>query len=121
MIVPTAADVAAEEPEIAEKKIPARFATIPMPPVIQLTKESAKFISLLETPPFDIIEPARINKGIAINGKESLDVTNFCVTMVSGMFPAMEEAAVETINEKAIGNPAAIPMARVTNKMVTVI
>ncbi len=50
-MVPMAAVVAADDPEMAEKNTPVSLATMPRPPIIQPNMESAKATSRFETPP----------------------------------------------------------------------
>jgi hypothetical protein len=66
---PKAATSATAEPEISAKNIEAAIVIMLKPPLTNPTKAEAKAISLLEMPELFIIAPAKINKGIAINGK----------------------------------------------------
>jgi hypothetical protein len=68
-IDPRAATSATAEPEISAKNIEVATLIILNPPLINPTKAEAKAIKRLEIPEVFMIAPARINNGIAINGK----------------------------------------------------
>ena len=68
-IEPKAATSATADPEISAKNIEAAMVIILNPPFTKPTKAEAKAINLREIPELFIIAPAKINKGIAINGK----------------------------------------------------
>ncbi len=85
MKVPMAETVAGPEPEMAAKNMQANTVTIPSPPTIKPTRQSAKPISLLEIPPLHMRDPARIKKGIARRGKESSPVKAFWATITRGI------------------------------------
>tara|TARA_E500000318_G_scaffold95458_1_gene95260 strand:- start:847 stop:1092 length:246 start_codon:yes stop_codon:yes gene_type:complete len=69
-IEPIAAVVAAPDPEMAAKNSEVTMATIAKPPVILPTRVLEKSTRRRDIPPLCIKEPARMKKGIAINGKE---------------------------------------------------
>ena len=70
-MVPTAATVAGPEPDTAAKNIQTTTVTMASPPVILPKKALQTFKILLETPPAAMSSPARMNRGIAMIGKES--------------------------------------------------
>ena len=67
-IEPNAATSATADPEISAKNIEVAILIILKPPLINPTRAEAKAINLLEIPALFIIDPAKINSGIAING-----------------------------------------------------
>jgi hypothetical protein len=79
-----AATVAGAEPEIAAKNMDATTVTRARPPEREPMTALARWISLLEIPPFSIKAPAIIKKGIAIKGKESVAVNIFWATTIRG-------------------------------------
>lgn len=79
---PMAATVAALDPDNAAKKLEARIATAPSPPVKCPTSDAAKFTSRRDMPPSDMISPARMKNGTARSGKELL-VENIRWTTIS--------------------------------------
>ena len=74
MILPMAAVVAGQEPEMAAKIMEARMAAMDKPPLIPPTSRLAKFTNRLEMPPVAMTLPARMKKGIAIREKEFTEV-----------------------------------------------
>jgi hypothetical protein len=82
---PIAATVAGPDPEMAEKNIQATIVTIASPPNTKPINASAKFKRRFDIPPSPINNPAKIKKGIAINGKESKDVNAFCTYVKNGI------------------------------------
>lgn len=75
-----AAVVATEEPEMAAKNVQATMETSEIPPEIHPTSESANATSRLESPPLDIISPARMNAGIA-SMENCLNLQRFAVIL----------------------------------------
>jgi hypothetical protein len=75
MMLPIAAAVAGDDPDIAAKNMEARMETIASPPVMAPTIEYANLTNLLEMPPLVIMFPARIKNGMAITGKELTPLT----------------------------------------------
>ena len=71
MTDPIAAVVAGAEPDIDPKKVHAAVVTCANPPGYLPKKQLARFTRRVETPPKDIMFPARIKKGIAIKVTES--------------------------------------------------
>jgi len=68
-IEPKADASRAAEPDISAKNIDVAIVIMLSPPLIKPTSAEAKAINLLEIPELFIMAPAKINKGIAINGK----------------------------------------------------
>ena len=66
---PSAATSATAEPEISAKNMEVAILIILNPPLTKPTKAEAKAIKRLEIPDVFMIAPAKINNGIAINGK----------------------------------------------------
>src|SRR5699024_9028945 len=62
-VVPTAAVVAEEEPDIVAKIMDVRTAAAPRPPLNHPISVFAKLINLVETPPVVIIFPASMKNG----------------------------------------------------------
>ncbi len=73
-----AATVAGPEPEIAAKNMQVATATRPSPPVKRPNRISPTSSRRREMPPWPIRSPARMKKGTAISGKESIEVTRLC-------------------------------------------
>ena len=67
---PTAAVVAAPDPEMAAMNMEATVETIESPPLTLPKVASAKEIIFSEMPPFAKISPARMKKGTATSAKE---------------------------------------------------
>ena len=67
-IEPNAATSATADQEISAKNMEVAILIMLKPPLINPTRAEAKAINLLEIPALFIIDPARINSGIAING-----------------------------------------------------
>ena len=67
---PTAAVVAAPDPEMAAKNMPAKTETTDRPPRITPRNDSQNSTSSLEIFPLESRSPARIKKGTAIREKE---------------------------------------------------
>ena len=72
MVEPIAAVVAAEEPEIAAKNMPATATAWARPPVKDPTMAWATPTRRLVTPPADMKAPASMKKGTAMNEKLSM-------------------------------------------------
>jgi len=85
------------EPEIPPKNMLERTFTWARPPLIRPTMTFANLMSLLEIPPWDIISPAKIKKGIAIREKECMPFTMCSMTAIRGtckyMAVTMDDAA----------------------------
>jgi hypothetical protein len=104
--VPMAAVVAADEPEIAAKNIDPSTATSERPPLIQPTHASAKSTNRLDTFPLASKSPARIKKGIAIMGNESVPTNILC-----GKRTRLRSLRLKTISEeKPIARAMGIPV-----------
>ena len=71
MMLPTAANVAWPEPEIAPNNIQVSTVAMGTPPVNLPIQALAKLNSFLEIPPCPMISPARIKRGTARTVKES--------------------------------------------------
>jgi hypothetical protein len=79
-IEPNAATSATADPEISAKNIEVAMLIMLKPPLIKPTRAEANAINLLEIPALFIIEPARINKGIAISGN-FIDPSNITIAV----------------------------------------
>ena len=75
---PIAAVSALAEPQTPEKYIVETIDTIPSPPRNLPTKTIARSIILCAIPPWPIIVPAKINRGIASRVNESIPDIYFC-------------------------------------------
>ena len=75
------------------------------PPLINPTRADAKAINLLDIPALFIIEPARINKGIAINGNFIDPSNNTIAVSIKKLVPVFNTIAtiVVTASPIAIG------------------
>ena len=82
---PTAAVVAGPEPDTAAKNMHTTTVTMAKPPVTRPKNTLHTFRMRLDTPPLAISSPARINRGMAIRGKESLPAMSWLTTKVSVM------------------------------------
>src|SRR5690554_6010824 len=71
MIPPIAATVAGALPERAAKNIDEMTPVIGRPPLVQPMSFLAKSISRFETPPFNMMSPAKMKNGIAMRANES--------------------------------------------------
>jgi hypothetical protein len=70
-IDPNAAASATAEPEISAKNMEATMLTMAKPPLMKPTRALQKLINLTERPAVFMSWPARMNSGMAINGKLS--------------------------------------------------
>ena len=121
-MLPTAATVAGPEPETAAKNIQTTTVTMAKPPVTRPRNTLQTFRIRLDTPPAAISSPARMNRGIAISGKESLPLISWLTMKLSVIRGFVVIAAREA-------RPIAIPTGtfntrktkRVTNKTMPVI
>jgi len=85
MVLPRAAVVAAEEPEMAAKNIPATDTVWARPPVNAPTSAWEKLTRREVTPPADMKAPASMKKGTAMNEKESMPENIIWETMTRGL------------------------------------
>ena len=109
MVLPRAAVVAAEEPEMAAKNIPATDTVWARPPVNAPTRDWEKLTSRLVTPPADMKAPASMKNGTAMNEKESIPENIIWDTMTSGLsMKKTRIAAVDRQSENATGTPSAV-------------
>ena|SRR5690625_2797940 len=106
---PIDATVAGPDPEIAEKNMQATTVTMANPPTTNPINASAKLSSLLEIPPLPISNPAKINKGIAISGKESNAVNAFCTYVVNGML------SLKKTTTNSVDKPIEMPIGTLRN------
>jgi len=74
-MVPIAATVAGPEPEMAAKNMQVTTAMMARPPVKRPKNTLPTLSRRLDRPPWPIRSPARMKKGTAIRGNESMDVT----------------------------------------------
>ena len=79
---PTAAVSALAEPQIPEKNIVERIATMPIAPRIFPTKSMARLTMRVAIPPRPMMVPARMKSGIASSGKESKPASTRCGKMM---------------------------------------
>ena len=84
MVDPMAAVVAAEEPEIAAKNMPATATACARPPVKEPTIACATLTRREVTPPADMKAPASIKKGTAMKEKESMPEKRLLVISTCG-------------------------------------
>ncbi len=111
--------VATEEPDIAAKKVQATIETKEIPPEIHPTKESAKDTSRLDSPPFDIMSPARKKAGSANMEKLSQPVKIFCVIIARDKVGSKKIAAIQAPpNAQVIGRPISIRTIKTTIKAI---
>ena len=80
---PTAAVSAAAAPEIPAKNMEDTIDTWARPPVIEPTKLFAKSINRRLMPPASMSSPAKMKKGIAVSGNESMEVNIFWAITIS--------------------------------------
>ncbi len=103
---PTETPAAVQEPHMPAKIMQARILICASPPVICPTSLDEKSTILRVIPPLFISSPANMNRGIAINAKEST-VTNIrCGIRMAGIFGVsrMYTMAASPV-AKLIGNP----------------
>ena len=107
---PIAATSATAEPEISAKNKDTPTLTMARPPRRKPINAETNAISRLEIPPVFIKAPARMNKGIAINGKlvapSKIDSAAF--KKPSGPFSSQTPIRALVRMATAIGNPIAI-------------
>ena len=100
--------VAAPEPEIAAKNMPASTETTDRPPLIMPSRDSQNSTSTFEILPPARRSPAKMKNGTAISEKESQLANMRCTTIIIFASPKpanIVTAAAEQI-EKAIGTPS---------------
>tara|TARA_S200000501_G_scaffold55084_1_gene45204 strand:- start:62 stop:601 length:540 start_codon:yes stop_codon:yes gene_type:complete len=104
-IDPNAATSATADPEISAKNIEVAILIMLRPPLINPTSAEAKAINLLDMPALFIIEPARINNGIAIKGNFIDPSNNTIAVSIKKLVPVFKTIAiiVVTANPIAIG------------------
>jgi hypothetical protein len=100
------------EPEIPPKNILESTFTWASPPLIRPTITFENLMSLVEIPPWDMISPARIKKGIAIREKEWIPFTICSIIAIRGTCKYMAVIMDEAAKAKVIG----ILMTRKTKK-----
>ena len=72
------------------------------PPLINPTRAEAKAISLLDMPALFIIDPARINNGIAINGN-FIDPSNITIAVsIKKLVPVFNTIAIIVVTARPI-------------------
>ena len=98
----SAATSATADPEISAKNIEVAILIILKPPLINPTRAEAKAISLLDIPALFIIEPARINKGIAIKGN-FIDPSNITIAVsIKKLVPDFNTMAIIVVTARPI-------------------
>ena len=101
-IDPSAATSATAEPEISAKNIEVAMLIMLKPPLINPTSAEAKAINLLEIPALFIIDPARINRGIAINGN-FIDPSNITIAVsIRKLVPVFKTIAIIVVTARPI-------------------
>ena len=99
---PSAATSATADPEISAKNIEVAILIMLKPPLINPTRAEAKAISLLDIPALFIIDPARINKGIAINGN-FIDPSNMTIAVsIKKLVPVFNTIAIIVVTARPI-------------------
>ena len=84
------------------KNIEVAILIILKPPLINPTRAEANAINLLEIPALFIIEPARINKGIAINGN-FIDPSNITIAVsIRKLVPDFNTIAIIVVTARPI-------------------
>jgi|SRR6056297_2617206 len=114
--VPTAAVVAALEPEIAAKKADANTATNHSPPLKNPKIESANWTSFSDIFPCDKRSPAKIKKGTATKGNESHPANILCGKTINEI--SWVKSTVKEVNPIAIetGIPIKRQIKNIKNK-----
>ncbi len=120
-VVPTAAVVAAPEPEIAAKNIAARTETIDNPPLKKPNNESAKSTSFSDTFPFANRSPAKIKNGTATRGKESVPANILWVSITKGISWVNKAIMDDIPSDIATGTPNKRNMKKVINNSNAII
>ena len=101
-IDPNAATSATADPEISAKNIEVAILIILNPPLINPTRAEAKAISLREIPALFIIDPAKINNGIAINGN-FIDPSNITIAVsIRKLVPVFITIAIIVVTARPI-------------------
>ena len=101
-IEPNAATSATAEPEISAKNMEVAILIILKPPLMNPTSAEANAINLLEIPALFIIEPARINSGIAINGN-FIDPSNKTIAVsIKKLVPVFKTIATIVVTARPI-------------------
>jgi len=101
-IDPSAATSATADPEISAKNIEVAILIILNPPLINPTRAEAKAISLREIPALFIIDPAKINNGIAINGN-FIDPSNITIAVsIRKLVPVFITIAIIVVTARPI-------------------
>ena len=109
MVVPSAAVVAAEEPEMAAKKQPETDTVCARPPVKDPTSDCEKDTRRFVTPPADMKEPASMKKGTAMKEKESMPENMIWVIMTSGL--SMKKMRIDATDRQSVyatGTPSSV-------------
>ena len=101
-IEPSAATSATADPEISAKNIEVAMLIMLKPPLINPTRAEAKAINLLDMPALFIIDPARINNGIAINGN-FIDPSNITIAVsIKKLVPVFNTIAIIVVTARPI-------------------
>ena len=118
MVEPMAAVVAAEDPEMAAKNMPATQTTWARPPQSEPTMDCAKLTRRLVTPPADMKDPASMKKGTAMKEKESIPVVRICGIITRGecRFVTTTQAT-DRQSEKATGTPMRVRSRKIPMNM----
>jgi len=103
-IAPMEETSATAEPEIPPKNMEARIFTWARPPRTLPIRALAKPTSLREIPPWLMISPERMKKGIARREKELTPLTRRCTMDIKGMFRNIAVKIEDRNREKVMGN-----------------
>tara|TARA_Y100000816_G_scaffold84789_1_gene58269 strand:+ start:103 stop:498 length:396 start_codon:yes stop_codon:yes gene_type:complete len=99
---PSAATSATADPEISAKNIEVAMLIMLRPPLINPTRAEANAINLLDIPALFIMDPARINKGIAINGN-FIDPSNMTIAVsIKKLVPVFNTIAIIVVTASPI-------------------
>ena len=99
---PSAATSATADPEISAKNIEVAMLIMLRPPFINPTRAEANAINLLDIPALFIMDPARINKGIAINGN-FIDPSNMTIAVsIKKLVPVFNTIAIIVVTARPI-------------------
>ena len=99
---PSAATSATADPEISAKNIEVAMLIMLRPPLINPTRAEANAINLLDIPALFIMDPARINKGIAINGN-FIDPSNMTIAVsIKKLVPVFNTIAIIVVTARPI-------------------
>ena len=119
---PMAATAAVPEPETAPKTMLAATQTIPTPPRSQLNSAEQNWMMRLESPPWFMIAPEIMKKGIAISVKELTPLMKPRQFMYIGRLPLPSSTARKPApsREKVMGTPRNIRASSEIHAMINI-